>query len=314
MEQSKSTGPADAAAGIGIFVGGAALLGIAAWLLDAAATYEFAGPPVCDGETMQPGDQCLAYGSGDSYDYEEGMRESQSTGETFRAVGGIVAGGVGAALLWIGTTRAAAGEAADRLSRKLLVVAAALLAGVAAFLLTVGTFAAGLGALGAGLAAAWMLHSVGWMPLSRAASYAAGLAMFAGAAYLVAAAASYQVPDPPPTLDWKDPIDLFFKNLVAAYGDWVRLLAGALLATAGVCLVYMSADAAWDPDYRTQRPDRDRLITLVQYLLAALAVAGCAAYLATIGAASSWVGVAVASLLVLGFVWRGVRPAGPGHG
>ena len=94
------------------------LLGIGIWLVqpDAAPTVT---APVCDSQTMGPGDTCIAVrGGGTTFTYEERMREQRQARDSWRGdrpgdeIAGwlLVAGAVGTA--GVGVRRFAGGARA----------------------------------------------------------------------------------------------------------------------------------------------------------------------------------------------------------
>lgn len=293
-----------------------ALLGVflvvaAAVLLSLAATYRFAGPPTCDGDVMSPGDICLTIDDdSDATDYDGMMRESQSNGVAFRALGGIASGGLGAGLLALAAVRIGNGDGARAipLSQWTFATAAVLLSVTAAYLFTLGTNAATFGAVGAAVAAIGMVWATEWSPLFRVTTYAAGLLSFVGAVYLVAQAATYEYTGPLHGGGWEAPMDMLISDIFHKYGDEVRLVAAALAGCAGAVLVYASADPEWHKFAWAGPGSAHRIgtVSLLQYLAAAVVVAGTAVYLMTVGTVSAWIAVGFAAVLIIAFIQRGI--------
>jgi hypothetical protein len=285
-------------AGLTLFGVGTVLAAVGVWLLYLAATYRFTGPPSCDGEPMSPGDACLAFRGGTSYDYQQGMKIQQSFGTTVRAAGAVLLGGVGAWLLSAGAR--SAGRTA---SRVLYAVAALLLAAAAAYLFTVDAVPTTVGAVAAVAAAVRMIVGIGWRPLSGMAVYLAGVTALGGAAYLVGQAATYR-----PTGSyqaWDAPLDVLIADIVNSQGDWLRLVLAVVATVAGWWLITDAAEP--EPESRAGYGQPSRPVTVVLYVGAVL-VAGVAAwYLTRVGTASAWVGLGLAVSLILAFVVRAVR-------
>lgn len=281
--------------GLTLFGVGAALAVAGAWLLYLAATYKFTGPPTCDGEAMSPGDACLAFRGGTSYDYQQGMKIQQSFGTTVRTAGGILLGGVGAWLMSSG---------ARSVSRVLYGVAALLLAAVAAYLFTVDAVPATVGAVGAAAAAVRMIVGIGWRPLSGLAVYLAGVTALGGAAYLVAQAATYR-PTGSHGAAWDAPLDVLVADIVNSQGDWLRLVLAGVATVAGWWLITDAVEP--EPESRARYGQPGRPVAVAGYLGAVLVTGAAGWYLTGVGTVSAVVGFVLAVLLIVAFVIRAAR-------
>ncbi|HEX6076545.1 MAG TPA: hypothetical protein VFZ32_14930 [Micromonosporaceae bacterium] len=295
--------PASRSVTVTVFGIGAVLVVVAAWLLYLAATYRFTGPPSCDGEIMSPGDACLSFRGGASYDYEEGIRTQQSFGTSLRAAGGIGLGGVGAWLLASGARRTAHVQS---VSRGLYAVAAVLLGAVAGYLFTVDAVPATVGAVGAVAAAVRMAVGIGWKPLSGVAVYLSGLSALGVAAYLVGQAATYR-PTKLYGAGWNDPVDMLVADIVNGQGGWLRLALAVAAVVAGWWLITDSAEPL--PAFRAAFGQPSRPMRLAQYVGAALVAAAAAAYLSQVDTVPARIALGLAILLALAFAVRAVRVA-----
>ncbi|HEX2416986.1 MAG TPA: hypothetical protein VHJ83_02510 [Micromonosporaceae bacterium] len=289
-------------AGFVVFGVGAALVVLAAWLLDLATAYTFTGPPTCDGEAMNPGDACLAFGTGSGYDYEEGIRIQQSFGTTVRALGGVLLGGVAAWMLSSGAR--VAGMRNRAASRGLYAVAAVLLGAVAGYLFTLDAIPATLGAVGAAAATVRMIVGIDWKPLSTMAVYLAGLSALGVAGYLVGLAATYR-PGPLYGSGWDTSVDMLVADIVNGQGGWLRLVLAGVATVGGWWLITDAAEPEPDSRARIGRPSR--WMTLAAYVGAVLAAVGVAGYLIRIDTLSARVALGLAALLVVAFGFRAVR-------
>lgn len=279
--------------GIGYFLVGVAVVAAGAWLIHLSTTYTFDGPPTCDGNQMAPGDSCLVFGGGKSYDYETGVRQQEAWGQTWRLVAGMLVGGVGAAVV---------GGGANQLSRGRLrtpyLLGAAVLLGAVGYLLSLGTASTTAGAIGAAAGAVWVLAECSDQLVSRGAIYLAGLVMQPVAALLVVSAASYQPEGGGYGLDWSDQMNLFVMELFQQHGDWVRLVVAAA-AVAGAAIVVVAAAIGLE---RYGRPTQ-----IVLFGVAALVALASGAYALSAGTLAGQLGLAAGLLLACFYAVRAAR-------
>ncbi|MFI5952284.1 hypothetical protein [Cryptosporangium sp. NPDC051539] len=286
-------------------------------LVHAGAGYTWDGSaPTCAGEVMSPGDQCLSWGRRGSYDFQEGILNAVASGRFLRGVGGVLAGGLGAGLLYAAGTFAR--RPAGRISAAFGLVT---LLTAALGLLRIDSGPALVAGLGAAVAGVLLSVAVA-VPVGRVVYYAAGVGLLGGAAALVSSGATYSFGGRPAGAGPGDSLTLFLADAFREHGAALRY-AGAVLALVVawrfLCtgLDGLPREAAGD-DAKPALSDRELeerhhlILTPVEPLAAraglwcgaALVIWGAAAYLATRGAAVASVGAVVLTLLGLAAAGR----------